>query len=313
MPAERKENIPLAAAAMLLGVCILSVMDATAKWLGALGIPLAQIVLARFAFQTVALAGPALWSARRNPRGLIPSRREAGGHLLRGFLIFVSTMLFFGAIQRNPIPDALAAFFIEPLIVFLLARKLLGERVSRRWVFAGLAGFVGVLIVLSPGLGRGGDYHWTIVCAPLAAFTFAGYMVSARFASFHTPPLATAWLTGIAGVLFAAPGAVLFWVSPSAEGWGWMALLGFFAATGHYFVIRAMAWARASIVAPLQYAEIFAAAVINYFVFRHVPGPWMWVGFAVIAGAKLWAAALESREAKRGKSGGTNPSGGTEK
>ena len=295
----RSENIPLAAAAMLLGVFILGLMDATAKFMGTLGAPLAQIVFARFAFQSAALAGPALWSARKNFAILAPSAAELRGHLLRGFLIFISTMLFFGAIQKNPIPDALAAFFIEPLIVFLLARKLLGETISRRWILAGVAGFIGVLIVLAPGLGKGGDYHWTIVCAPLAAFTFAGYMVSARFASFHTPPLATAWLTGLAGVLFAAPGAFWFWTATDAKMLAAMTLLGILAACGHYCVIRAMAWARASIVAPLQYAEIFAAAAINYFLFAHVPGPWMWLGFAVIAGAKLWAAALESRDARR--------------
>lgn len=296
----RTENIPMAAAAMLLGVFILGLMDATAKYMGTeLGIALAQIVFARFAFQSVVLTGPALWSARRDLRALVPSAAELRGHFLRGFLIFISTMLFFGAIQKNPIPDALAAFFIEPLIVFLLARKLLGEAISWRWVLAGVLGFAGVLIVLWPGLGSGGEYHWTIVCAPIAAFTFAGYMVSARFASFHTPPLATAWLTGLTGVLFALPGALLFWTAPDGKVFWGMCALGIFAASGHYCVIRAMAWARASVVAPLQYAEIFAAAVINYFVFRHVPGPWMWTGFAVIAGAKLWAATAESRATKR--------------
>ena len=297
----RSENIPLAAAAMLLGVLLLAFMDATAKGLGGLGVHLAQIVFARFAFQSAALAGPALWSARKNLKALIPARAELRGHLLRGFLIFISTMLFFGAIQKNPIPDALAAFFIEPLIVFLLARKMLGERISWRWVLAGVAGFVGVLIVLGPGLGRGGDYHWSIVCAPLAAFTFAGYLVSARFASFHTPPLATAWLTGLAGMLFAAPGAAWLWVAPDAKVLAGMTALGLLAASGHYCVIRAMAWARASIVAPLQYAEIFAAALVNYFAFGHVPGVWMWTGFAVIAGAKLWAATAESRAARRAR------------
>ena len=298
----RDENIPLAAAAMLLGVFLLGLMDATAKFLGTLGIALTQIVFARFAFQSMILTAPALWAARRNPRALIPSGGELRGHLLRGFLIFISTMLFFGAIQKNPIPDALAAFFIEPLIVFLLARKLLGETISWRWILAGAAGFIGVLIVLAPGLGRGGEYHWSIICAPLAAFTFAGYMVSARFASFHTPPLATAWLTGLAGMLFAAPGALWLWTPPEGKVLAAMTALGLLAASGHYCVIRAMAWARASVVAPLQYAEIFAAAVINYFLFAHVPGPWMWVGFAVIAGAKLWAAAAESRAARRRRS-----------
>lgn len=297
----RAENIPLAAAAMLLGVFLLGLMDATAKFLGTLGVALTQIVFARFAFQSVILTGPALWAARKNPRVLLPAPAELRGHLLRGFLIFISTMLFFGAIQKNPIPDALAAFFIEPLIVFLLARKLLGEEISWRWVLAGVAGFVGVLIVLAPGLGQGGEYHWTIICAPVAAFTFAGYMVSARFASFHTPPLATAWLTGLAGMLFAAPGAWWLWTTPDGKMLAAMTGLGVLAASGHYCVIRAMAWARASVVAPLQYAEIFAAAIINYFLFAHVPGPWMWLGFAVIAGAKLWAATAEARAARRKK------------
>ena len=99
----RTENIPMAAAAMLLGVFILGLMDATAKYMGTeLGIALAQIVFARFAFQSVVLTGPALWSARRDLRALVPSAAELRGHFLRGFLIFISTMLFFGAIQKNP-------------------------------------------------------------------------------------------------------------------------------------------------------------------------------------------------------------------
>ena len=55
-------------------------------------------------------------------------------HLSRAVLLFSATFLFFQALKHLPIADALAIFFVNPLIVTILSALVLRERVGpRRW------------------------------------------------------------------------------------------------------------------------------------------------------------------------------------
>ncbi|MGU9951358.1 MAG: DMT family transporter [Gammaproteobacteria bacterium WSBS_2016_MAG_OTU1] len=296
MPTPPTDNLPAAFAVMMLGVLLVAAMDATAKVLTA-SLPLPQIVWSRFIFHSLWMTPIILNIMRRNSLSQYFDKKSIIGHAARGILIVLSTVFYFAAIRDNPIPDAIAVFFVEPIFVMFLAALFLGEKLRlRRLVGAGIA-FIGVLIVLRPG---GGVYSPTILFALLAGLSFAGYIITTRVSSMQGSPLITAWATALAGTIWALPTALWYWQWPNLNEWLLLILMGLLAAGGHVGISYACRMANASLVALFHYSEIIAAAALSYVVFNHLPDGHVWSGFALIAGAKVIIVVLEIREKQQG-------------
>ena len=272
----------------------MTLMDTLAKLLSD-SAELGQITWARFVFHAMWLT-PFVWYWSRKHKQPPLKREEIPGHFIRGILIALSTAFYFAAIKDNPIPDTVAIFFISPIFAMILAAIFLGEKFHlRRIITAGVA-FIGVLIVLRPG---GGHYTAEILLAPLAGLTFAGYIVATRASSITGSPLVTAWGTSLAGIIVVAPWAIWEWQPLSTEAWGLMILMGVFAASGHLCVSYSCRMASASIVAIFHYSEIIAATLVSYVIFKHIPDSGVWIGFALIAGAKIVLTRMEYKQHKK--------------
>ena len=71
-------------------------------------------------------------------------------HLLRGICVVIANMCLFLGLAAMPIADAVAVFFISPLVITVFSVVFLGEAVgARRWV-AIAVGFIGVLVIVKP-------------------------------------------------------------------------------------------------------------------------------------------------------------------
>lgn len=106
---------------------------------------------ARFALALVALAAIAAWKGAAWPR----TGREWRQALTAGFLIHG---VYLGGVfwsVANGLPTAISALMagMQPLLVTLLAGRLLGERMSRRGAIGILIGALGTLVTLAPKLG----------------------------------------------------------------------------------------------------------------------------------------------------------------
>ena len=132
---------------MLAAMAVLPVIDVIAKIMGQGGTPVLLIVWARLtigALLTLPFALP-----RTGLRGLLPGRPLYHG--LRASLLIAATSFFFWSLKFLPIADALAIFFVQPLVVTALSPLVLGEHVGpRRWA-AVAVGFIGTLIIIRPG------------------------------------------------------------------------------------------------------------------------------------------------------------------
>ena len=105
----------------------------------------------RFALALLALSAIALWKGAAWPR----TAREWGQALLAGFLIHG---LYLGGVfwaVAEGLPTAISALMagMQPLLVTLLAGRVLGERMSRRGAVGILVGALGTLVTLAPKLG----------------------------------------------------------------------------------------------------------------------------------------------------------------
>lgn len=72
-------------------------------------------------------------------------------HIFRGLSVVVANMTFFLALAALPLADAVAIFFVSPLIITLFSIVFLGETVGpRRWIAVGM-GLAGVIVMMRPG------------------------------------------------------------------------------------------------------------------------------------------------------------------
>lgn len=273
---------------MVLGVSLVPLMDGVAKSLAA-DYHVLQIVWARFAFHLLWLL-PFLALYARNHR-LLP--RHPGLQILRGGFILAATMCYFSAIALMPIADALALLFISPMVTTLLSPIVLRERVGPwRWG-AVVVGFLGALIVIRPGAGV---FQWASVLALCAGFFHACYLLTTRRLAGSTNPVITLFYTALVGAAGMSLTLPAVWIPPPPVDWGLMALMGAFAASGHFLIIRAFDRAPAPVVAPVAYAEIVAATAVGYFAFGDFPAPWTWVGIAVIVASGVVISIREGRQ-----------------
>ncbi len=77
--------------------------------------------------------------------------KRLGLHLLRGFGIVIANLCFFTALVTVPLGEAVAIFFVAPLMITALSVFLIGEEVGLSSWIAVLVGLLGVIIILRPG------------------------------------------------------------------------------------------------------------------------------------------------------------------
>ncbi|WP_425450463.1 DMT family transporter [Virgifigura deserti] len=297
-------GILIMAAAMLMVPC----MDAIAKTLAATVAP-GQVAWARFFFQTIFLLPAVLTMRRKSARGqaaggqAVPPRLDL--HAARGGLIAVATLLFFWALKHLPMADAIAIFFVEPLILTLLSALLLGEPIGWRRLAAVAVGFGGALVIIRPSWQA---FGWAAVLPLGSAFCFALYLILTRLLAKRESAAAMQFWAGLFGalVLSAALGigagagiGVIEPVWPSLRDWGLMVGLGVLATVSHILVVFAFRRAPAGVLAPFQYIEIISATLLGLLVFGDFPDATTWAGVAIIIGSGLYVFHRERRIARR--------------
>ncbi len=276
-------------ALMLVFAMIAPGIDVFAK-LAAQHQPPGQVAAARFVVQFLLLLPVMIH--RKSFTSLAPSLLAL--HLVRGVLIGVATICFITALRSMPIADAIATFFVEPMILTILGGLVLGEQVGWRRYVACAVGFAGAMIVVQPSFDVLG---WVATLPLVAALCFALYLVLTRHLAAREDPLSMQGFTGLFGALFV--GAVLwaadgsgssvfdpFW--PDMRGWLLILGAGIFATVSHLFLVFAFRNAPASVLAPLQYIEIVAATVLGYLVFGDFPDAGKWLGIAIIVSSGLF-------------------------
>lgn len=273
---------------MLAAMAILPGIDVIAKILGREGLPILQIVWARVAFGAAITLPFALKVGGR--AGLVPDRPVY--HLFRAGFLIAATFLFFTSLKTLPIADALAIFFVQPLVVTLLSALVLREKVGpRRWTAVAI-GFVGTLIIIRPGFGiwNPGNLY-----ALGSGTSLAIYFVMTRSISGSAPAMVTTFQTNAMGTLIASLGVWAVWHPPTPAEWAMFAALGAIATFGHYLIVRAYDHAEASLLAPLAYTEMVTSTLLGWRIFGDLPDGWTFLGVGILIGCAIYISMRERK------------------
>ncbi|MEL6643073.1 MAG: DMT family transporter [Pseudomonadota bacterium] len=205
--------------------------------------------------------------------------------IFRGLLLACEICVMVGAFVLLGLVDSLAVFACYPLLVAALSGVVLGEQVGwRRWVAIGI-GFVGVLVILQPGV----TVFQPAALVPLASATmFALYGLLTRYAARRDSTATSFFWTGTAGAVAMTAVGVWFWEPMTAPDWGWMATLCVTGALGHWLLIRCYEVAEASSVQPFAYLQLVFGSAIGVSVFGEVLELNVAVGAGIVVAAGLF-------------------------
>ena len=276
---------------MLGAMALLPFLDVVAKMLGEQGMPVIQIVWARMAFG--ALLTLPFTLRHGGPAAILPDRPAY--HTLRAALLIGATFLFFSALTYLPIADALAIFFVQPLILTAISPFVLGEKVGpRRWT-AVAVGFAGTLVIIRPGFTELNPGTFLAVGAGAA---LACYFAMTRRISGTAPAMVTTFHTSLMGTIITTALILTVWQAPTATQWGLLFLIGLIATVGHYLIVRAYDHAEASLLAPLAYTEMVMATLAGWWFFGDFPDGWTFAGVAILIACATYISVRERKAAQ---------------
>ena len=273
---------------ILLGTLLFCANDALVKYLGKTVSPF-EIVWVRYILGLVLLTPVFLHVGLQ---GLKTQRLTM--HFVRALVACSAQVAVYFALVELPLADVTAISFSRPVFQTVLAMLILGEIVGRqRWWATGV-GFIGVLVMIRPGME--GFQTWSLIAVG-AALLFGYSIILIRQIAPTEPNSRILFYYHLFGAIFFAGPAVHEWVTPSWSEAGLLLAVGVLTTAAMWCYTSAYRAAEASFVGPIEYVRLVYAAALGYVLFMELPDAWTIGGAAIIVGATLYLARLEGGRA----------------
>lgn len=274
-PRTRQDRPLLGIGLVLVFATMASHLDAVGKWF-AQSYPVLELIWIRYTVLFLAFAAALPWLGWRRVLGT----RAPLLQLARGAALWLSAVTFLAGLSYLPFATTKVIGATAPLIVAAIAMPMLGEVVGwKRWAAICL-GFAGLVAVVRPEPGA----IEPAMLFPLAtAFSYALYQVLTRRASAVDASLPSLFYTALVGFLLSSCLVGFVWVPPEPAHLALLVVHGLLVGVGHFVMIRALAYAPASLVAPFGYVSLVWAVVLGYLVFGERPDLFTLAGGLMIA------------------------------
>ena len=243
-----------------------------------------QIMFIRGLMATIMIAALSWYLGALRPLSFL----KKPGVLARSIGELLATITFLLALAHMPIGNTSAIMQALPLAVTLGAALFLGEKVGwRRWS-AIMTGFLGVLIIVRPGMAGFTQYSLLV----LACVFFAAFRdLSTRRAPDDVPSLfmtlVTAAIITCAGLLLTGP--LGGWRPVDGKALALLFSAACFIIFGYLFVIRAMREGDISFIAPFRYTSLIWAIALGYIVFGDIPDTFVLAGSALVISSGVYS------------------------
>ena len=269
----------------------IAMMSAAVILLSAMDLGLKQLVEHYSTMQVVffrcAMSAPllALWMLFRNRKAFrVKYPRD---HLLRAAIGLVMLFGVGESFREMQLADAYAIFFAAPLLITLLSGPMLGEKAGPYRIAASVIGFVGVLIVLQPGMNSQLiSYGAMMALVSVVAYSFMALLL--RRMGHHDNTIAISfWFVALIG-FGAGLISILSWKPIQFEHWPWLVLLAVTGTFGQVLLTGAFKRASVAVIAPLDYTHMIWAVIYGYIFWGHLPGISTWIGTVIIIGSGIY-------------------------
>ena len=216
--------------------------------------------------------------------------KQIGLHALRGVINMAAMLMFFTALAISPIAKVTALGFTAPIFMAILAVLVLGERFRiYRWS-AIFLGFVGMLIILRPGLVAI-DTGALLVIGSAALWAVA--MIIIKIQSRTESSLTIVAYMGIFLGVFSIAPAVWVWQPFGLQTLGFMVLIGLFGSIAQMAISESLKETDSTALMPFDFLKLIWTAMIGVWFFSEIPDIYTWIGAIVIFLSGLFIAIRE--------------------
>lgn len=273
----------LRGAAFMIGASLLFALLGTLVKIVAAAVPPTEIVVWRSVFTAlfVLMIARGSWAALRPVN--VPM------HLVRGVVGVGSMMLYFTAISRLPLGDAVLLTYLSPLIVAALSPFTVGEHPSKRiWGALGV-GIAGVALVVGPA---GKEDGIGVLCGLGAAFFAASAYLSVKVLTRTDTATAIVFWFSVIGTLGGSLALLDGHAPVDGRLLSMLVTIGLLGAAAQWALTRAYASSDAASVSVYAYSTPVFAYLLGLAALGELPR----VSSVLGAGAVLLAGVIAARE-----------------
>ena len=185
-------------------------------------------------------------------------------HIGRNLIHYAAGLGWFFALTLIPLGQVVSIEFTMPIWTAILAATFLGERMTAAKISAIVLGLVGVIVIVRPAAGE-------INPGQLIALGAAvGFGISVAMMKSLTRTETTLAIIFWMLVIQSAAGffpSLYVWQWPTAYAWGWMVVIAFCGTFSHYCMARAMLYADATVVLPMDFLRVPLSAAAGWLIY----------------------------------------------
>ena len=267
---------------MISAIFLLSIMDGISKYLSQ---HYSVIAINMFRYWFFGALLIFLSYAPKEKKIKLPRTKYKYIQILRGTILAIEMCFAHYCFLKIGLIESHAIFASGPLIVAIFSLIILNEKFGwRRWS-AIIFGFVGILIILRPGLKV---FDPISLIAVGCAIAFSLYQVLTRYVSEEDDSDTSFFYTGATGLI------VLTLIGPF-----FLTIIGFIdvffilavcclGAAGHYLMIKSFQNAEASLLQPFIYLHLVFVSFIGIFIFDENIDLAILIGSTIVIGAGLY-------------------------
>jgi drug/metabolite transporter (DMT)-like permease len=182
-------------------------------------------------------------------------------HVTRNLVHYISQIGWFFALTLIPLSQLVSIEFTMPIWIALMAAFFLGERMTVWKITAIVLGLIGVVVIVRPVAG---DINPGQLIALGAAFGFGiSITLTKSLTRTDTTLRIIFWMIVVQSIAGAGP-AIYVWQWPSAYVWPWLIVIAFCGTFSHFCMARAMLYADATVVVPMDFLRVPLSATIGW-------------------------------------------------
>ena len=188
--------------------------------------------------------------------------------ITRSILSIIESGCFILSFRYLTLADAHSIGSLTPIIIVALSAIILREKVNLKTWIAIFFGFIGVLVIIRPGL----SIFDPMSLIPLAAaFFLSFYQILTRKVSKYDSSETSLFYTSVIGIILMSLIIPFFWQPLQSYSYLLFLGIGVFFSLGIYFQIIALSFAKASIIQPFHYTLILWAIILGYIFYNDFP------------------------------------------
>ncbi len=200
-------------------------------------------------------------------------------HILRSALNLPAMLLGFAALAMLPLEKMTAIHFIVPIIVTILAVIFLKEKIYLYRSIALVMGFLGMLIILRPGII---DISIGIYMALISSLIWSVVIILTKKVSKDDSAITILSHQYVYMSLFSFPLVIYFWDQPSLKTIIFILCAAMSGTILHIALNHAYKLVDVTMTQPYSFLGLVVSSIIGYFVFSDKPDYYTWLGASVI-------------------------------